>query len=133
MLSFINTRPSQRIAALVLAALVMVTLAVPTQAAPLAQTVPGGTVNWATSPQIITSVTRHNFPWVTVDSNDKTHVVFITGNPAGSSWDLRYINNVSGAFTNPGTRIDTRYSKIQQCPPRSLWPGQVGCSISSIR
>ncbi|MFL5801745.1 MAG: sialidase family protein [Roseiflexaceae bacterium] len=106
MLSQLTTRPSQRIATLMLAALLVVALAVPTSAAPPAQTIPGGSVNWSATPQIITSATRHNFPWVTVDSNDKTHVVFITGVP-NVSWDIRYINNVSGAFNDPGVLIDT--------------------------
>jgi hypothetical protein len=124
MLSYINIRPSQRIAALVLAALVIVMVAVPTQAAPPAQTAPGGTVNWAATPQIITSVTRHNFPWVAVDSNDKTHVVFITGDPE-SSWDIRYINNVSGTFSNPGVLIDTIF-KNPSTPSTILAAGPNG-------
>jgi hypothetical protein len=102
----------------------MVTLAVPTQAAPLAQTVPGGTVNWAATPQIITSVTRHNFPWVAVDNNDKTHVVFIT--PAsGTEWDIRYVNNVGGTFSGPGTLIDTIF-KNPAVPSAIIMAGPSG-------
>lgn len=101
---------AHRIATIALIALVFTSLALPVQALPLLQTMAGGTVNWANAPTVITNTQRHNFPWVAVDSNNKTHVVYIQsamGTTAGPPWEIRYANNVSGNFSYPGTLIDT--------------------------
>lgn len=105
---FLILRYPHRIAALLLALLVLISLTVPVQAIPPTQSVTGGTVNWDNTAQVITANERHNYPWVAVDSNDKTHVVYIASNPgttSGPPWQIRYINNVNGTFNYPGTLI----------------------------
>jgi hypothetical protein len=102
-------RRAARIAALGLLLILATTLAAPAQGGPPGPAAVGTSITWATTPQIITNVTRANFPWVAVDASDKTHVVFISRNDS-LKWELRYINNVAGTFNSPGQLIETMES-----------------------
>jgi hypothetical protein len=98
-----------RIAALSLAFLLLlasVPSGAPAQAQPPAPAAVGDSITWDANPQITTNVERANFPWVAVDSNNKTHIVYYLRPLGSTTWEIRYINNVAGSFNSPGQLID---------------------------
>src|SRR5262245_11445780 len=103
-----SPRRAYRIATLGLALILLAAgLTAPAAAAPPGPAAADDTITWDPNPQIITNaLDRANFPRVTIDSNNKTHIVYITRINA-TQWEIRYINNVGGTFNSPGQLIET--------------------------
>jgi hypothetical protein len=123
----LSTSPTRasRIAALGLAVLLLlaaVLAAAPAQAAPPAPAALNGSVNWdPTGPKIVSNGQRIAYPWVTVGSNDVTHIIYFT-----ISGEVIYANNEGGAFNIAGKRLDSAGTP-QQVPVAAIavGPGNV--------
>jgi hypothetical protein len=98
-------RPARRFVGLLVLLLLGTLLVLPAQAAPAVPLVVGDSVNWQQPPAPITNVSRANFPRAAIDAGNFTHVVFIS--EVDLRWELRYINNRSGAFNSPGLLLET--------------------------
>jgi hypothetical protein len=110
-MSTIQTPPKRaiRIAALSLAFLMLlatISATAPVQAGPPAPAAVGDSITWDANPVIVTNVERANFPWVAVDNNDKTHIVYYLRPLGSTTWEIRYTNNVNGSFNSLGQLID---------------------------
>jgi hypothetical protein len=98
-----------RIAALSLVFLMLLAImpaTAPVQAEPPSPAAVGDSITWDANPIIVTNVERANFPWVAVDNNNKTHIVYYFRPLGSTTWEIRYTNNVNGSFNSFGQLID---------------------------
>jgi len=117
-----SLRRTTRIAALMLAVL-LVGATAPTTAAPPAPAAPPTSITWDAQPKIITNPARENFPSVAVDANNNTHIAYVAQPTPTSNWEIRYTNNVGGAFNTTGTVIDSVGTTATAVPPAILAAG----------
>jgi hypothetical protein len=122
-----HTAPKRatRIAALSLAFLLLTgaPASVPAQAGPPAPAAVGDTVTWEASPKVASNVFRANFPSVTVDSNNITHIAYIMAPANGATWQIMYTNNAGGSFNLAGKSIDTAGTNPAAVPPVVILAG----------
>jgi hypothetical protein len=104
----------QRRLALGLVAMLLLTTALniaPSAAAPPEPAALRGSVHWDDQPSVISNGADTAYPWSATDSNDVTHVIYMTTD--GAIW---YTNNAGGSFNIGGKRLDLAGST----PP--AWP-----------
>jgi hypothetical protein len=123
--SYTAPKRASRIAALSLAVLMLLNagLVAPVRAVPPDPAAVGNTVTWEANPKIASNVFRANFPSVTVDSNNITHIAYIMTPAEGANWQIMYTNNAGGSFNLAGTMVDTAGANPAAVPPAMILAG----------